>query len=416
MKRIIPFALLVCIYATMLASAQTATDSSAIGPAPGSYRITAPDSLIEIPFSIFRGDILLQGGQVNGRPVRMMIDNGYLWDELMFFGSPAIDSLQLTYDGEGVITGTPDDDAMKTSLASGITISFPGVEFYDQRAVVTPYTAGLANMWEETDGQVSGTFLKHFVVSVDFDRGIMTLTPPDKFDSSGHGSELPMISLGNGAWAIPATLEGMDGRKFALDLHMDLGLNDALWAVTDGPHQIGLPQNVIESSLGFGAVGEVRGHFGRFRSVRLGDYTVDSVIAGFMNGKQVEGTNGEVTIGLDLISRFNIIFDYPHQKVYIEPNRSFDRSFEYDMSGVTLRRVKGNDNWRIAMTVVPGSPAEIAGLKAGDTVTTINGKPAGGYDIFALHPIMRQPNADVSFVVLRNGQEIPMLIKLRRII
>lgn len=416
MKRTILISLFACISATVYSAPESAVDTSALGTAPGSYRITSKDSVIEIPFSIFRGDILLQGGQVNGRPVRMMIDNGFIWDELMFFGSPAIDSLRLKCEGEAEISGAPDKEAMKTATASGITISFPDVEFHDQRAVVTPYTAGLANMWEGTDGQVSGTFFKHFVVSVDFDRGIMTLTSPDKFRYLGHGAELAMISLGNGAWAIPATLQCTDERKLDINMQMDIGLNDALWAVFDGSHGIGQPQSAIQASLGFSVLGEIRGQVGRVRAVKLGAYTVDSVIAGFMNGEQVEGTNGEVTIGLALMSRFNIVFDYPHEKVYIEPNQSFRLPFEYNMSGLTLRRVPGNDNWSSARTVLPQSPADAAGLKAGDTVTTINGQPAGGYDIFALDSLMMRQGTTVSIVVLRNGQEMPIQIRLKRII
>ena len=59
---------------------------SALGPAPGKYTILSGGSEVEIPFEMFRGDIRMKGG-IEGRPARLMLDNGYMWDDLLIFGS-----------------------------------------------------------------------------------------------------------------------------------------------------------------------------------------------------------------------------------------------------------------------------------------------------------------------------------------
>ena len=99
LRTFIRAAALVIILARAAFAAGPAEDP-VIGSAPGSYRITAPDGVIRIPFKLYRGDILLEGGRMNGRDVRMMLDNGMLWDQLLFFGGPRVDSLALAYDGE----------------------------------------------------------------------------------------------------------------------------------------------------------------------------------------------------------------------------------------------------------------------------------------------------------------------------
>ena len=58
------------------------------GTGPGTYTITPNADSIRIPFDLFRKEIRIIG-RMNGQEVRMLIDNGALWDELLFFGSPA---------------------------------------------------------------------------------------------------------------------------------------------------------------------------------------------------------------------------------------------------------------------------------------------------------------------------------------
>ncbi|MFC1573527.1 hypothetical protein ACFL6M_08030, partial [Candidatus Eisenbacteria bacterium] len=171
----------------------------ALGPPPGSYRILSEDGEVSLPFELFRGDIRFLG-EMNGKEVRMLIDNGFIWDQLLFFGSPRVDSLGMVHDGEVHVGGSGEGDVVPSLSASGITISFPGVEFTDQTAIITPHSTG--RMWWGAEGQVSATFFKHFVVAFDFNRKQMTLVRPEEFIYEGDGVEIPMIPLPNGAWAL----------------------------------------------------------------------------------------------------------------------------------------------------------------------------------------------------------------------
>ncbi|HSG27884.1 MAG TPA: hypothetical protein VLA34_05340, partial [Candidatus Krumholzibacterium sp.] len=64
-----------------------AAADSVPGPPPGTYRILSDDGSIRVPFRLHRGDVLMTC-RLNGRPLRLMIDNGFLWDEILLFGSP----------------------------------------------------------------------------------------------------------------------------------------------------------------------------------------------------------------------------------------------------------------------------------------------------------------------------------------
>jgi hypothetical protein len=370
--------------------------------------------VVRFPFELYRGDVRFVG-EVNGREVRMLIDNGIMWDPILFFGSPIIGSLDLDYDGEAQVGGGGEGERVPSRTASGITIRFPGVEFADQTAIVTPYESGLTNLWEGTEGQVSGTFLKHFVVGFDFDEMMLTLTEPDRFRYDGKGVEVPMTPLVNGGWSVPATLVLDDGRKVSLDLMMDLGLGEQLEISTTGEHRIQVPKRSLPGSLGFGVQGETLGQFGRVKSVEIGGYVLRDVIAGFIDEEHEGAIMHEVLVGLGLLSRFNFVYDYPRRRMFLEPNRNFKEPFEHDMSGLQMRRGRGQ--YLEILRVHPGSPADEAGMRPGDRVTRIDGRAAADYDVWELTPHLRRDGATVELSVIREGkQERTVSIKLRRLI
>jgi hypothetical protein len=371
------------------------------GGGPGNYRIHSGNGVVRFPFDLYRGDVRFVG-EINGREVRMLIDNGIVWDQILFFGSPIVDSLKLNYDGEIEVGGGGEGERVRSRTASGITICFPGVEFIDQTAVVTPYEPGKPNPWVGAEGQVSGTFFRHFVVEFDFDAMMLTLIEPERFRYRGKGAEIPMTPLPNGGWSIPVTLVLENGRRVSLDVMMDLGLDDQFEISTTGEHRIPAPSKFLPGSLGFGIQGETLGRFGRIKSVEIGGYRLANVLAGFIDEKHTGTIMHEVMIGLGLLSRFNFTYDYPHHRMFLEPNRRFRDPFEHDMSGLEMRR-SGGDHLDV-LRVQPNSPAERAGIRPGDWIIRIDDRAAVDYDVWELLPYLRREGAIVRLSVKRNGE------------
>lgn len=387
---------------------------SLLTPAPGGYRILSPDSVISFPFEVFQGDIFFRGG-INGREVRLLLDDGFMWDQLLFWGSPLVDSLGLTYDGDVSIGETDEPGAISSRTASNITLKFPGVEFFDQTAVVAPYSSGVSTMWSGSEGQVSCTFFKHFVVDINFDSMKITLIPPDKFAYRGSGAEIPWRPMGFGPWSIPITLDLADGRRETLEAMMDLGYNDQLQIASDREHHILPPEHTQPISMGFNIHRqETRGLIGRVAKVSIGGYDVEDVLAGFIVPEDGDNAYHEVMIGLGLLSRFNLIFDYSRRRMFVEPNHTWGDPFEYNMSGIVTGR--GDGDYLLIKSLIPGSPAAEAGLKVGDKITALNGRPATSYTFWEWGPIMRQAGATVTLTVLREGGVVDVSFVLRRLL
>jgi hypothetical protein len=244
---------------------------------------------------------------------------------------------------------------------------------------------------------------------------MITLINKDDFQYQGNGVGIEWNPLGFGPWGIPATLTLADGKDENLTLLMDLGYNDQLQLNVKGEHNITLPDRVLPVNLRMNIQGvETRGFIGRLPVLNIGGYEIPDPIVSYVSEEHNQNTLSEAMIGLGLLSRFNLIFDYDRRKLYIEPDNNFGEPFEYNMTGLTMRR--GYNEHLDIIGVHPDSPAGEAGLKEGDRVTHINGKSALEIDLFEMRSLFIQNGKSVNLTVWRNGDSMEVSLLLRRII
>ncbi len=402
----------VVVAGLLAVESMTAADDQS--PAPGSYKILAEDGVASFPFDVYRGDIRFDA-EVNGHEVKLLLDDGFMWDPILFWGGPEVDALGLISDGEVSIGGAEDGKAIESTTASDITVRLPGVELTGQTAVITPYSSGTASMWEGSVGQLSASLLKNFVVDINFDTMRITLSDPEKFEHDGEGSAVAWKPMEVGAMSIPGTIHLADGRKVSTELMMDLGYNDQARIATGGEHGISTPEKSMPASLGFNiAREEIRGHYGRVPRIEIGGFEVEDVLTSFVLEEQGDEVFHEVMIGLGLLSRFNLTFDYSRQQLIVEPNDSFSDGFEHNMSGLSMR--PDREGGRVVVGVQPGSPAAAAGIRPGDRVTEIDGKPAADYSVWELIPFFKREGETVEMQLVRDGKELEISFVLRRVI
>lgn len=291
-----------------------------VGPPPGTYEIVSDSGRIIIPFEFYRNKFRFRA-TVNGRACNMLLDNGSLWDELLFFGSPKVDSIGFEITGETAIGNTNAD------VATDITIGFKDVVFHEQTAVITRYDPNLPNLWEGFDGQVSATFFKHFVVRIDFDEAAIELIPSGQFTYTGTGRALSMQPGPFSSRTMTADIMMHNGENVILDLLIDLGGLHPLYLPIGRDDRITLPPDTVEASLGKWLFSQ-NGYLGTTQSVRFGDYTLKDVPTAFTVVEKNSSVYGNTMIGLPLLRRFNVIFDYSKERIILEPSESFDDPFE----------------------------------------------------------------------------------------
>ena len=295
--------------------------------APGGYRLLDEDGVVNFPFDIYGGDIRFRA-QINGHDVHLLLDDGFMWDPLLFWGGPDVDALGLEPDGRALIGDPDDESAIPSTIAVGISLRLPGVEFTDQTAIITPATSGTSEMWTGSVGQVSATLFKHFVVDINFDTMMITLIDPRVFEYRGKGVPVPWKPLPVGAWSIPGTLRMVGGRRVTMDLMMDLGFNAQMQVVTGDEHDFVAPEGARPADFGMNIQRQVmRGCAGRLPGVEIGGFEVADVPTEFVSKESGAQIFHEAMIGLGLLSRFNLVFDYSRQRLFVEPNGNFTKPF-----------------------------------------------------------------------------------------
>jgi len=295
---------------------------------PGSYKILKnDDGSIKIPFIMHNGKPLMEL-EINGKKAFLMIDNGVLWDQVWLFGSPLVEELQLKPVGERIVGGAGEGDPTRSYTSDNLTLKFKDIIFFEQPALVSPPAAGFSRMFPGTDGQLCNTFFKHFIVEFDFIKNEIILHNPKQFNYTGNGCVLDMYANKSGTYSISFTFTELNGKTHNDKVNIDFGGIYPVKILLNNKHSIQLPLEVKEISS-YGALGKSSEYSGKIKSMTIGKYTFENPTAIFGDVKTSRNQSGNLgDIGLPLFMKFNIIFDYFNNKLYIEPNKNFDKSFK----------------------------------------------------------------------------------------
>ena len=306
-------------------------DAIVPGVGPGTYEIADGTVAATVPFEFYGMNLLIHA-RMNGKKVKLLIDNGRLWDDVWFYDGEA-DSIDLHYmdDGEvGNVTGSGEGEGSTILEGHPVDIDLGSVRFFDQPALISPPEAGWGRFFPGVAGQVSSMLFKHFIVTFDFDKSVMILTKPEAFRNSGEAEAVPMRLGGNEAYTIPITIRMPDSEELDLIMDIDLGGIYPLHIIENDVLSIRRPEDAEKEHLGYGASGEVTGYKGHIGFVRVGSHAMSDVPAVFV--EEGANTNPDIvrggTVGLPLFKRFNITFDYFNSLMYFEPNESFGNPFE----------------------------------------------------------------------------------------
>jgi len=118
-------------------------------------------------------------------------------------------------------------------------------------------------------------------------------------------------------------------------------------------------------------------------------------------------------IGGGILKRFVVTFDYGHSTMYLKPVAGPVADLDtYDRAG-TWFNVEP-EGFKV-IEVTAGGPADAAGLKAGDVITAIDGKPVSDIALPDARQRLRDDPAGtvVTFSVQRDSKPVEIKVTLR---
>ena len=170
-----------------------------------------------------------------------------------------------------------------------------------------------------------------------------------------------------------------------------------------------------------GLGGYLKGYLGRIHRLELGVHSFDNVLSSFQEMTNLQDTSKlygrHGILGNILLSRFRIIIDYPGAKLYLRPIKKYNKGFKFDKSGLGIIAVGENLKTYEVNYIIPGSPADLAGMQKGDIIKKVNffgSSMLGLADVVRI--LQRREGKRIKMVVHRNGKKMKFLFRLKTLI
>jgi hypothetical protein len=358
---------------------------------------------VRLPFEMHRNLILIKA-KINGYgPFNFLLDTGV---SNSIITDPGLkDSLQLSQGRNIVLVGAGDGDNLQAFVTYGLTIQMPGITATKHSMVVlSSDILQLSNyVGVPVHGILGYDFFCNMVVDINFHSNTITLHKPLNYKYKRKGVAVPII-LEEKRPYLKAFSQIDDSTIVPVKLIIDTGAGHALSLETGTHEKITISDPAIRTQLGIGLNGIISGYMGRTKNFNIGRYQIKNIITSFPDFGLVAAKNKiprNGNLGIDMLRRFNITFDYSRQMMYLKPNRFYKEPFEHDMCGIEL--IAGGETYRqyTIYKIYPDTPAAEAGLLPGDELIAINSSMLKDMEITAVSKLLRS----------RHGRRLSILLK-----
>jgi len=345
---------------------------------------------------------------VNGKPFTFIFDTG----GVNLVTPSTAQALGLKTEGqmEANGAGAGHMDAGMTKVAS---LQLGNATVKDQVFMVIPLDQ-MANVEGiGMPGMVGFETFRRFVTRVDYGAHTLTLIKPTAFDPKTAGTPVPFAFNGN-TIEIQARYDGHLG-NFTVDTgaRSSLTLTAPFVAKNDLHAAKG-----VEAVTGWGVGGPTRSFATRSGTFQIGPYTITNAVMELSTDKGGAMADPSLAgnIGAALLKRYVVTLDYEHSTLYLKPIAGRIADLDtFDRAGLWFNQ--SADGYAV-VDVTKGAPAEAAGLKAGDTIVAVDGKPATSIPVYAMRQRLRDdaPGTAVTFTVKSDGGTKDVRVILRDLI
>ena len=375
------------------------------------YSIAGGAAETSFPFQLINNHIYA-GVSVNGKPYTFIFDTG----GVNLVTPPTAQQLGLKSEGQMQANGAGSGH-MEAGLTKVSSLQLGNATVKDQVFIVTPLNAMSNVEGIDMTGMVGFETFRRFVTRVDYANHILTLIDPKKFDPKDAGVAVPFTFNGN-TIEVQGNYNGVSG-NFTVDTgsRASLTLNAPFVAKNNLRTSAG---KGVDAVAGWGVGGPTRAYVTRGNVLKIGSFAVNDLVV-----EMATDTGGAFTdaalagnIGAGVLKRYIVTLDYEHNTMYLKPAQAQIADLDtFDRSGMWINIDEDNAGFKV-VDITKGAPAEEAGLKAGDIITAVDGKPANGIHLYDLRAELRDsaPGTAVTFSVKGANGSRDIKVTLRDLI
>ena len=371
------------------------------------FKINSGKKSIRLDYDIYNNLVVIPVKVNNVIPLKFVMDTGVR--STIITDKVITDMLNLPYTRKIVINGPGDYNQLQAWVVSQVGLYLDGITGYDQTILVLEddYLKLRNVLGVEVHGMIGYDIFNRFVMGFDFPGKSVNMIEPRKFIPPRGYDVLPLLVEDTKPY-IWATVCIHDTTHIRVKLMIDTGASHSLLLKANPALGIKVPTANIHDEIGRGLGGVIEGSLAQINSLSFGKYTFHDVVASFPDPSSYPDSLSDAerngTIGGEILSRFNVYFDYRHGKIYLRKNQNFHKKFGYNMSGLTIT-AEGQElnSYRIA-SVRDHSPAAEADIRPGDILLSLQGYGKKDLDLNDIYKIFNfDTNRTVTLTIDRNG-------------
>lgn len=384
------------------------------------YRIDDQQKKASFNFELVNNLIVIPVIVNDSIPLKFILDTGV---RTTLLTSEPMDQLDILPNREVIIAGLGTNQEIKANIATNVSIKLPGITGKGQTLIIlnAMHLDLQSHLGMEVHGILGYDFFNHFVVEIRYDKKKITVYEPKTFHPSRKSTKHKLY-LNNGRPYIEGTMLQEDASSpISVMLLIDTGASHSLMLEQDKDDRIQLPEKTLHTIVGWGLGGELLGEIGRLKHFSIDQFDFKDILVSYISGLKnttiINGQKRTGSIGGEIMSRFNVAFDYPSSTLYLKKNHQFKRRFEYNLSGLDIiAHGPGYKTFEV-VHVASNTPAESAGMAVGDIIISIDGKGAAEMDLDGINSFFRSKQGSfVNIIVLRKGNLQQFKFKLKRLV
>jgi len=376
---------------------------------------------VEIPFEYHNDFIIVKVFFNKMLPLNFIFDTGA--EHTILLKKEIAEVMNIPFERRIQIVGSDMKEDLFAYLARQIHFKMSQISIPNQSILVLEedYFEFEKRVGVDIEGIIGADIFKAYRISINYDTRTIKLSPSSPIPPRNHEA-IPLEIFKNKPY-LSTTIGLSDTTSVPVKLLIDTGAGLALLLHTDTHPDLELPEQVIPGQVGVGLGGTIDGFLGRVNMLPFegSELKLSNVVTNFqelnsdLEMSQLNARNG--IIGNKTLRRFQMIIDYPQQKLYLKPNRRYKQKFEFDRSGLVIIAGGENLNEYYVSKVIPNSPAAEIGIIRGDRIVSINGTMTAFSTLDGiLQRLKRKPGKKIKLVLSRRGTRMRRHFVLRDLI
>ena len=371
---------------------------------------------LAIPFEYKHNFLVLKIKMAN-IPLNFLYDTGA--EHIILFKKEIADILGFKYEKSINLAGADLQQTVSAFITRGISLQLKQTIKVERDLIVLE--EDLLHLDELTgesiDGILGARFFRGLTVEIDYKKQKLTL---HKSHSSVINKDFVKLNSTfiNHKPYVNCSIEGNQGDTISMDILLDTGAGVPFLLFLNEESKINLPDKFLVGNLGKGLGGDLKGYMGKTAKLNLNtSFVYDNLITRYQHYERDSLADVIVSrdglIGNPLLERFKVVIDYVNEQVYLKASKKYNKPIDYDISGLILYAFGQELKNYFVKEVLPGSPAEQAGIIKGDIIKRIGLFSSNFYTLEqAYSKLIRKRGKKINLVIERNGSKIKKTLHL----